>query len=1407
MKMVKDSLLNWNDFAVRFDKREQWAFENLAYFLFCSEHNVTTGIFRYKNQAGIETEPITTEVGVVGFQAKYVKSVSSEKNDIIDSINKAITYYPTLTHIYLYVNEELSPAYRKSKDKSANSHNYIKTESNSKITKPDYQTEIENAATSRNVTLEWRVPSNIEILLSLPQNHWIHNLFFEDNPLSPEFFQNQIKKNVANLGPRFQQEKNVELPIASTFDILSKNEGYIKQIKQIIADWINESIYFTHIDGTEYASLKNDYEQLQKDVAEWSSNLTLSITEPIAFEKYKIRLEEFQNKTSHTLNAIIDKYGWEKCDNIYYEVRKINSSVSDFITNVDVLRIDLCNNPILIIQGEAGCGKSHLLGDIASKRIESDLPTLLLLGTTFKDPSTIEHNILIHLGLSSTFSELLDNLNQIGLRIGSRVLIMIDAINEGLGAGLWRDQIAGFVNQISKYPAIALSLTIRSTYFKDIIPEDFADSQDVTIITHKGFAGNEYEALKLFCKYYNLELPSFPLLNPEYANPLFLHLLCNHLKQTHEKTFPQGFDNIEAIYKSYKDDLDQRFDKKRDSYKYRHIASQAIDYLAEELLSAEFDQIECSLLYQKFDKEFPNHPELLADLIEEGVFIKTVDTFYDKHSEMILFAYQRLGDFFMADILLRQHNTYEELVQGFSTNSKLIDISKNYSWKNKGITDALSILIPEKYGVEFFELAFLFQMNHNVPNYLQQWFADNLLCNIKWRNPQSIHVDKITTWLKDNPTAFDYEQYLYMLTEVSTIPNHPFNSNRLTKILQQSTMAKRDSFFQHFLYYYTGYDDDKYAYPIQRLIDWADSSFGNNDADQETIFLASQTLVWCLSSTYISLRDKASKSLVRLLEDNVSTLLRILSTFKDIDDYYILERLYAVAYGCTLRTRKKEDAILIGQTVFDYIFKDAQPSTHILLRDYARNTVEYAITQGLSVDATLIRPPYKSEFNYTPLTNEELDNKYKPQGDSGNWQQHNWGVSAIMRSMVTEYGRGICEYGDFGRYVFQSTLEGFDLPDEFNVDLLSNLAVEWIFEKYGYSAELHNEFDQMVGNLYGIFNSRSANHVERIGKKYQWIALYEMVARVSDNFLYSDYWWKEDLPVQYPGPWQNYLRNFDPVYLKKDSSIEETLTIDKTGWWSNANYDNWEVPDSEWVMSTDDLVPPESIIQKVDDEGVQWLRLYSDNNWIEPKEFRFNFNSDKRKIVNYFIQSFIVRETDKNQLLTDLKDRSLFGRWLPEHRDGCTYIFHKEKYWSPSCRNDNSDEKQLWKKVEGSSVKVVVPIESGKSHIDHDESGANESYLMPIEPIFSGMGMRYSSIDGDMEDKDGKVIFTNKASRQCLIRQKDFISYLHSKGLTIIWTCLGEKIADGGAFFKVPCGIYYLEGDSVKGSLTVYDRD
>jgi hypothetical protein len=63
--MVK---INWDKFKVKNEDYRK-SFEELAYFLFCRKFKRNTGIFRYKNQTGIETEPIKENRKLIGFQA------------------------------------------------------------------------------------------------------------------------------------------------------------------------------------------------------------------------------------------------------------------------------------------------------------------------------------------------------------------------------------------------------------------------------------------------------------------------------------------------------------------------------------------------------------------------------------------------------------------------------------------------------------------------------------------------------------------------------------------------------------------------------------------------------------------------------------------------------------------------------------------------------------------------------------------------------------------------------------------------------------------------------------------------------------------------------------------------------------------------------------------------------------------------------------------------------------------------------------------------------------------------------------------------------------------------------------------------------------------------------------------
>ena len=210
--------MNWNVFAVKYDKREQWAFENMSYFLFCAEMDCRIGLFGFKNQVGIEKEPIEKNGVFYGFQAKYYTTpISQNKNDIIDSIRKAKNKNPQLNIIYLYTNQEFSESKKSNKKKS------------------QYQIDIEAEAKKVNVKIEWRVPSHFEIQLSLPENKYIHDLFFELNPNLGDLIE-EVKKHNTNILRAIQTEIifNDSCIKIDRNDIIFQIEQYINNLQHII---------------------------------------------------------------------------------------------------------------------------------------------------------------------------------------------------------------------------------------------------------------------------------------------------------------------------------------------------------------------------------------------------------------------------------------------------------------------------------------------------------------------------------------------------------------------------------------------------------------------------------------------------------------------------------------------------------------------------------------------------------------------------------------------------------------------------------------------------------------------------------------------------------------------------------------------------------------------------------------------------------------------------------------------------------------------------------------------------------------------------------------------------------------------------------------------------------------------
>lgn len=210
--------MNWKVFEFKYDKQETSAFERLSYLLFCLEFDNKIGLFRYKNQTGIETEPIEKDGLFYGFQAKYyTTSIASNKDDIIDSIKKAKTKNSQLNTLFLYTNKELAESPKVGEKK------------------PQYQKEIEKIANLIGINICWRVPSHFELQLTSVENKYLYDIFFNLEPNGIDLME-EVEKHNDNILKAIQTEiqfGNKQIKIDRTSFINSIKEA-CKNKKNII---------------------------------------------------------------------------------------------------------------------------------------------------------------------------------------------------------------------------------------------------------------------------------------------------------------------------------------------------------------------------------------------------------------------------------------------------------------------------------------------------------------------------------------------------------------------------------------------------------------------------------------------------------------------------------------------------------------------------------------------------------------------------------------------------------------------------------------------------------------------------------------------------------------------------------------------------------------------------------------------------------------------------------------------------------------------------------------------------------------------------------------------------------------------------------------------------------------------
>ena len=1325
--------------------------------------------------------------------------------------------------------------------------------------------------------------------------------------LGHKTFENNVNDSVANLGPRYCRKVNVRTGTARYFECVAKTPFYYKRLSRTIDSWLTEKSYRTKPESTRIGKLEADLKLLREDFVTALSGLDMSVGALINFSDLMKRADDLQGEIEEVRHNLYSDYSLTRDDEKARKeldadesrLREISSDLYSFTEDYADLKIDMANNPYMIIKGEAGCGKSHLLGDVASNRIAEGLPTLLFLGTDFNDGS-YESVITSKIGFSGTFPEFLSSFNQIGCQVGSRALLMIDALNEGDHANLWKNRLSGLIKSLNEYPAIGLVVSVRDTYYEDVIPDDVKTKSKATVIEHKGFKGLEYEAVKQFCKAYELNLPNVPILTPEFCNPLFLKIICDTLEASGEKDFPQGFNGVSSLFSQYFCVQDKQFAKNRAVYKYRKVVSKSVRLLAIPIFEAKYNLLNMQEADRMLQTAFPACPSLLADLIDNNILLKTKAPFSDEKEDCVVLCYQRISDFIIARETIKQYQDWEAFAGNVIEDKALREIIVESHWLYKGVLEALAILIPETFGHEISDLIRFIPkkyLNRNFNSCLD-YIAEAQISSLNWRSIESINKDTIRGFLNSKFFRIDPDIWYYKLTELSTIPNHPFNADYFHAMMMRCPMPQRDGSFQFFFNDCAGYDDEKCANPLRRLIDWAWSEDISVNTDAESARLAAIMLTWLLSSTYIKHRDEATKALVNLLSEKVDVLIETMRLFEKVDDMYIYERLFAVAYGVSLRTSSDEDLEKLARYVYDTIFKHGTPPKDILLRDHARNIVEYAnYKTGLShVNMRKVRPPYSSTLPKWP-TDEDVEHLHisynvpdfkERNGAEQNmiWESVKGGLADFWNKLaepeidnfypITIAEEKACQKaehlfkGDMKKIVrlllegkavrilndqkdsksyrdklFDTLYEGMEkmLTEEqlkamkevmipfyvkeiplrkryyrrFETNGVRNWLVKRAYE-LGFDVKLHGRYDRFAKDW--TFRN-SERRIDRIGKKYQWIAFHEIMGILSDNYKFEDNYANEGSGGYelFHGTWQSYLRNINPSMIAREKVVDpESSDNDdprEQNWYQEETFDNWEYngSDEAWASLIRDLPDPISMIQKVDDSGTEWLTLNNSKSWDEPKDIgkeKYEYKL-KRHDACLYVDAIILKREDLEQAIKALDGRNLWGA-VEFPSDDWQNLVNREKYWSPAYKDVYRNKTDWSDTIDGLNVPFIFATEKACGHIEDDQSGTISKYSIPCKRLFEGLGMDYDAHDGQYIDNKGITIAITYGYDQILVKKAPLLEFLEQNWLTILWIVRGEKrvyISGGmGCLCEYdPCGVYYLDdNNNPRGELKTYKR-
>lgn len=1306
----------------------------------------------------------------VGWQAKYVFEIDPLLTQATQSLNTALRIHPTLARFVVCFPFDLTgPTGR---------HGRCSLE---KLDEWRTNQQKEVAAKGRQLTIEaWPASTLRELLLQYDLSGGIREFFFNQKILTNEWFSQHLQLAKKTAGPRYTPKLNVQTDLWKWFSAFGRTALWSGQFKNRIHTCREAYDHFASALGkSNPGPMSPAWPEDSREEAKSSSVRVLTVLnecdrlvtvdDPGIYRDCVRQLGDLLGRLTSLESKLVEdleaKHGKGTADSpgfrqfmAEYEVsfpaanlddtRDIIAALRDFFDWLCSPVCSLAYETVFVLSGSAGSGKTHGVCDAADRRFSEGLLTCVTFGHEFRGEPDPWARLSETLGLPATpgMSGLLDALNAAGEASGSPLILYIDAVNETRPLRYWRDRLSSFSQAVQHRHYLRLCITCRTSFLRFCLP----DGHNLSIVEHTGFAGVERDACQAFFLYYGIEPPIAPILQPELSNPLYLRLVCETLRSRGLRHLPLGWHGIAQTIRAFLNEKERQFAVEYETNPGANIVSGCLIAISRAIAESGDSALSWSQAQRVISTARPQADILpvlewlvRADLLLEDAPVADVP--FDEES-VIRPAFERLGDFLIASELIERCKQIG-LKVACQPNGALHALLKdsNVLEQNNGVLAAISILIPEQNpGLEFPSLVDDELIRRSLLQITVRSFPSR--DSVTFTNASILLILEALAWTDFSFNAMD--AVLALSWQPSAI-----DAIWLDELLRQKPLAERDA-------YWCGYLHDRYESRsiVHRLIDAA-FELPLDQLDHDIAERWSTVLLWFTAAADRRVKDWATRAVTAILTAQPKVLPNVLQRLIFCDDDEVRERALLSCYGALIVSRDIDVIRLVTGILQEAYRQEPGAFDNALIRDHIRCISEMA--RVLDTLAENCNPEFtmQSVSSKWPL---ELPSKDR--------------IEIWEKLLHFELSAFSSDFFGYSMNCLRPWEHAFSKKD----------MGEWILQRaardFGYEGSECVEYDKYMLGRYGGGRGKPT-WAERIGKKYQWIGMYQLASLLYDHI-------------------ERRRDRYDPKLLRTPLILLEERKLDPTlppktakgeshtdAWWitASANLASTETfSDEEWVTKQDDVPPMERILPVVEHDGQNWQLLFSYLSWEQqPEDADWN---DPYRYIWMHIKGYLIQKRYFPTAYNCLLRRNFFGHWLPE---GSTllYGFVGEYPWATAF-NTESEE---WHGSGGHKGDLPVGYQPAWNQLavewEYDTSSpTNFHMIVPARTFFSPNDLWWNGKSG-YRCVNGRTVFQDpsvtEAGPTALIADaNDLIERLKKLGLRLIWTMLGEKLIVGESYDK-----------------------